>query len=47
MNDDALDLLDKLLVYDPAGRMSAKAACVHPYFGLGSLHHAARKGEEY
>jgi len=28
----ALDLLDKILVYDPAQRISAKAALEHPYF---------------
>ncbi|KAL1881290.1 Cyclin-dependent kinase catalytic subunit [Diaporthe australafricana] len=27
-----LDLLEMMLVYDPAGRISAKAACNHPYF---------------
>jgi cyclin-dependent kinase len=27
-----LDLLEMMLVYDPAGRISAKQACNHPYF---------------
>ncbi|RYP10588.1 hypothetical protein DL764_000558 [Monosporascus ibericus] len=27
-----LELLEMMLVYDPAGRISAKAACNHPYF---------------
>ena len=36
MNDNSLDLLDALLMYDPAGRISAKAACEHPYFEMGS-----------
>lgn len=32
LDDNGLDLLDALLVYDPAGRISAKQACQHPYF---------------
>lgn len=32
MNDAGLDLLEMMLVYDPAGRISAKQACNHPYF---------------
>jgi len=32
LDDYGLDLLDALLVYDPAGRISAKQAVVHPYF---------------
>jgi cyclin-dependent kinase len=31
-----LDLLESMLVYDPAGRISAKAACEHEYFDQGS-----------
>ncbi|KAI9887697.1 MAG: Cyclin-dependent kinase catalytic subunit [Watsoniomyces obsoletus] len=31
-----LDLLEALLVYDPAGRISAKQACDHEYFEDGS-----------
>ncbi|KAL1900456.1 Cyclin-dependent kinase catalytic subunit [Ceratocystis pirilliformis] len=27
-----LDMLEQMLVYDPAGRISAKQACNHPYF---------------
>jgi serine/threonine protein kinase len=30
--DDGLDLLEKLLTYDPAYRISAKRALEHPYF---------------
>lgn len=33
LDDVGLHLLEELLVYDPAGRMSAKQAVVHPYFG--------------
>lgn len=32
LDDAGLDLLELLLVYDPAGRISAKQACNHPYF---------------
>lgn len=32
MDRKGLDLLEMTLVYDPAGRISAKAACNHPYF---------------
>ncbi|KAF2870171.1 kinase-like domain-containing protein [Massariosphaeria phaeospora] len=32
LDDIGLDLLDSLLVYDPAGRISAKQAMTHPYF---------------
>ncbi|KAL1297819.1 hypothetical protein AAFC00_006348 [Neodothiora populina] len=32
LGDEGLDLLEALLVYDPAGRISAKQACAHPYF---------------
>ncbi|KAJ3563017.1 hypothetical protein NPX13_g8348 [Xylaria arbuscula] len=32
LDDQGLDLLEAMLVYDPAGRISAKQACVHPYF---------------
>lgn len=27
-----LELLEMMLIYDPAGRISAKQACNHPYF---------------
>ncbi|OJD36601.1 cell division control protein 2 [Diplodia corticola] len=36
LDDNGLDLLDALLVYDPAGRISAKQACLHPYFTEGN-----------
>ena len=39
---NGLDLLNAMLVYDPAGRMSAKQACQHPYFGVGSSAHSGR-----
>jgi cyclin-dependent kinase len=32
LDDVGLDLLDNLLVYDPAGRISAKQTVIHPYF---------------
>ncbi|KAL8393848.1 hypothetical protein RB595_003560 [Gaeumannomyces hyphopodioides] len=32
LNDAGLDLLEMMLAYDPAGRISAKQACNHPYF---------------
>ena len=45
LDDFGLDLLDALLVYDPAGRISAKQAVAHPYFtgqvpnGYGNGYH--------
>lgn len=40
LDDYGLDLLDALLVYDPAGRISAKQAVIHPYFtGAGNGYH--------
>lgn len=32
LDEYGLDLLDALLVYDPAGRISAKQCVIHPYF---------------
>ncbi|KAI1307138.1 kinase-like domain-containing protein [Xylaria venustula] len=32
LDDLGLELLEAMLVYDPAGRISAKQACAHPYF---------------
>jgi cyclin-dependent kinase len=32
LDDVGLDLLDNLLIYDPAGRISAKQTVIHPYF---------------
>ena len=42
LGENGLDLLDLLLVYDPAGRISAKQACLHPYFELGSGAYSGR-----
>ncbi|KAB8234924.1 Cyclin-dependent kinase catalytic subunit [Aspergillus alliaceus] len=42
LEEDGLDLLDALLEYDPARRLSAKQACMHPYFQLGSSHYSGR-----
>jgi cyclin-dependent kinase len=37
LDDIGLDLLDNLLVYDPAGRISAKQTVIHAYFtGMGA-----------
>ncbi|KAK5798228.1 hypothetical protein VI817_004519 [Penicillium citrinum] len=36
------DLLEALLEFDPAHRLSAKQACQHPYFSRGSAHYAGR-----
>lgn len=36
LSEEGLDLLDALLVYDPAARISAKQSCQHPYFEGGS-----------
>lgn len=32
LDNAGLDLLEMMLVYDPAGRISAKSAVNHPYF---------------
>jgi len=32
LNDRGLDLLENMLIYDPAGRISAKQSVNHPYF---------------
>ncbi len=32
LDEPGLDLLEMMLVYDPASRISAKQACIHPYF---------------
>lgn len=39
---NGLDLLDLLLEYDPARRISAKQACAHPYFAQGSGFYSGR-----
>lgn len=40
-----LDLLDAMLVYDPAGRISAKQAILHPYFDGSSAVYAGRPAQ--
>ncbi|PWY82309.1 cell division control protein 2 kinase [Aspergillus eucalypticola CBS 122712] len=42
LEEDGLDLLDALLEYDPARRISAKQACMHPYFRNGSAYYSGR-----
>jgi len=37
-----LDLLEMMLAYDPATRISAKQACMHPYFEEGSSAYSGR-----
>jgi cyclin-dependent kinase len=45
LDDFGLDLLDALLVYDPAGRISAKQAIQHPYFdGENSIYAGRQNG---
>jgi cyclin-dependent kinase len=36
LDDDGIDLLSQMLIYDPAHRISAKRALNHPYFVSGS-----------
>lgn len=36
------ELLEALLEYDPAHRLSAKQACLHRYFGKGSSYYSGR-----
>lgn len=42
LEEDGLDLLDCLLEFDPARRISAKQACMHPYFQNGSSYYSGR-----
>ncbi|KAL2826102.1 putative cell division control protein 2 kinase [Aspergillus cavernicola] len=42
LEEDGLDLLEALLEYDPARRLSAKQACLHPYFQHGSSYYSGR-----
>ncbi|KAF2092274.1 Pkinase-domain-containing protein [Saccharata proteae CBS 121410] len=44
LDDLGLDLLDALLVYDPAGRISAKQAAQHPYFTETTSSYLAKNG---
>ncbi|OKL61451.1 hypothetical protein UA08_03479 [Talaromyces atroroseus] len=37
-----LELLEMLLEYDPARRISAKQACAHPYFAQGTEYYSGR-----
>lgn len=34
LDENGIDLLQKMLIYDPAGRISAKAILNHPYFDM-------------
>ena len=48
LDEAGLDLLEMMLVYDPAGRISAKQACNHPYFeNLESHHRVQYHGSSY
>ncbi|KAJ5899542.1 Cyclin-dependent kinase 1 [Penicillium taxi] len=42
LEEAGLQLIDALLEYDPAHRLSAKQACLHPYFRHGSAHYSGR-----
>ncbi|ODM17464.1 Cyclin-dependent kinase 1 [Aspergillus cristatus] len=42
LEDAGLDLIEGLLEYDPARRLSAKQACLHPYFQHGSSYYSGR-----
>ncbi|KAL3476216.1 putative cell division control protein 2 kinase [Aspergillus californicus] len=42
LEEEGLDLLEALLEYDPARRISAKQACMHPYFPRGSSYYSGR-----
>ncbi|KAE8353705.1 cell division control protein 2 kinase [Aspergillus coremiiformis] len=42
LEEDGLDFLDALLEYDPARRISAKQACMHPYFQYGTSYYSGR-----
>jgi cyclin-dependent kinase len=37
-----IELIEAMLEYDPAHRMSAKAACTHAYFAAGSAAYSQR-----
>ncbi|KAL1966928.1 hypothetical protein VTN77DRAFT_3672 [Rasamsonia byssochlamydoides] len=43
LEENGLDLLEALLEYDPARRISAKQACRHPYFQHGSEYYSGRR----
>lgn len=42
LEEAGLQLLEALLEYDPAHRLSAKQACMHPYFRSGSSYYSGR-----
>lgn len=42
LEENGLALLEALLEYDPAHRLSAKQACMHPYFKNGSSFYTGR-----
>lgn len=44
-DENGEDLLNAMLIYDPAGRISAKQACSHPYFGMGAAEHSGRNAK--
>jgi cyclin-dependent kinase len=42
MEPAGLELLEALLEYNPAHRLSAKQAYIHPYFQNGSSYYSGR-----
>ncbi|CAG7938848.1 unnamed protein product [Penicillium salamii] len=42
LEDAGCQLLESLLEYDPAHRLSAKQACAHPYFHNGTAYYSGR-----
>jgi cyclin-dependent kinase len=42
MDPAGLELLEALLEYNPAHRLSAKQAYIHPYFQNGSSYYSGR-----
>lgn len=43
LDENGSYLLESLLEFDPACRLSAKQACNHPYFSKGTAYYSGRK----